>query len=124
MTSGQERTIEVIQELIDANRGVCSAMEQANAILEQGKERVAAGEHLADIVRVLPASTQRHITQDAFDRSTAARHRLRLLVMEACMADGLNPREIAEIWGISRQRADRFVQEIKRNGPDGAVPAI
>ena len=48
------------------------------------------------------------------DRLMAARHAFRLHVIAACIDGGMTPRQIAEEWGMSRQRVDQFVQKAKR----------
>jgi hypothetical protein len=116
MESDVQRVIDAANELMEANRAARRVMEHAESVLIDGIERLHAGESITNALRALPTSDQRQSTQSAMERVTEARHQVRLLVMAACLQEGMTPREIADQWGISRQRADRFVQEI-RKGP-------
>ena len=120
MDDSNERIVSAIRALIDANRNVRTVLTKAEELLAQGADRLAAGERPTEVLATTPASWQRQSTQEALDAAAAARHHLRLQMIAACMADGMTPRQIAEAWGVSRQRADRFVQQIKR-GSDGAA---
>jgi len=79
-----------------------------------GIERLEAGLDVADLIRQSTASQDRQTVQDAIDGIVDARHRFRLAAITACVDDGMAPREIAEAWGISRQRVDQFIQEARK----------
>jgi Trp operon repressor len=119
MDTDAERVIDAANELLEANRAAREVMEHAETVLVGGIERLKAGESITNALRALPTSDQRQSTQEAMERLTVARHQVRLLVIAACLKEDMTPREIADQWGISRQRADRFVQEIRKGPADG-----
>jgi DNA invertase Pin-like site-specific DNA recombinase len=118
VTESEERIIEAIQELIDANREARRVMLSGEQILERGIERIRAGEKITETLGYTPAGLQRQSTQDANRRIDDARHHVRLLLIAQCLDEGMRPWEIANAWGMSRQRVDRYIQEIKRASPD------
>jgi predicted transcriptional regulator len=109
-----EQITEAVQELLDANRGTRSALEASEGVLVQGLELLGSGRDLVTILRSIPVGAYRQTTQVNSDRMAAARHRLRVLVIAACVDAGLTPREIADEWGMSRQRVDQFLQEYRK----------
>ena len=115
MEEATQRIIDAMHSLIEANRHVRAVLTDAEEILHAGIAHLESGVDVMTALRMAPTSAQRHSTQEALEQARAARHELRLQVMAVCFDDGMTPREIAEQWGISRQRADRMVQEIKRH---------
>jgi hypothetical protein len=109
-----ESTVEALRGLRDAARSAQAAMVETERLATVGIERLEAGMRVADLIRASTASEDRQTVQGALDEVVEARHRFRLAAIAACMADGMAPREIAEAWGISRQRVDQFVQENRR----------
>ena len=118
MTESDLRIIEAIQELIDANRAARDVMAAGERVLERGIERLRAGESVSETLGYTPAGLQRQATQNANLRIAEARHELRLLLIGQCLDEGMRPFEIARAWGMSRQRVDRYIQEIKRRPAD------
>ena len=121
MDAPDQSIVVAMRSLIEANRNVRTVLARAEELLAQGVARLEAGERPTEILATVPASAQRQATQDALDGAAAARHELRLQMIAACLADGMTPRQIADAWGVSRQRADRFVQEIRRGSDDGST---
>ena len=114
MTTPVEGTIEALQDLVETNRKAREVLALAEEESLRSIAELEAGVAVSTIVqRVQPGGYRRSI-QDALDAVGAARHRYRLEAIAACIEDGMTPREIAEAWGISRQRVDQFVQERRR----------
>jgi hypothetical protein len=111
---GDSRIIEAIQELIEANRAARQVMVEGERILVEGIERLRAGEKISETLGHQPPGDQRQSTQDAYRRIDEARHQLRLLLIQRCLEEGMRAWEIAHAWGMSRQRIDRYIQEIKK----------
>jgi hypothetical protein len=112
-----EWTIAAMQDLVDASRRARQVLAGMDDVLEDGIRRLRAGTPVPLVMRGMPASTQRQDVQDAIDRINTSRHRFRLHAIAACVDDGMTPREIADVWGISRQRIDQFIQEYRRSPP-------
>ncbi len=119
MREPDSRIIEAIEELIEANRSARQVMQAGEEVLQRGIERLQAGEKISETLGYTPAGDQRESTQEANQRISVARHNLRLLLIGRCLDEGMRPWEIARAWRMSRQRIDRYIQEIKR-GPEGA----
>ncbi|MGA2835122.1 MAG: helix-turn-helix domain-containing protein [Acidimicrobiales bacterium] len=119
MTESEARIVEAMRTLIEANREVRDVLVAAERALEHGIESIEAGTKITDTLRTSSAAPQRRATQEAFERAIAARHELRLRVISVCRDEGIRPWEIAKWWGISRQRVDRYIQELKKDAPDG-----
>jgi hypothetical protein len=111
---GDERIIEAIEELIDANRAARQVMITGEEVLQRGIERLRAGEKITETLSYTSAGTQRGATQEANQRIAVARHRLRVLLIGRCLDEGMRPWEIANAWGMSRQRVDRYIQEMRK----------
>ena len=118
MDEATQRVIVSMRGLIEANRNARVVMTQAEQVLVAGIQQLESGVGIVDALKASSVASQRHDTQEALEVASAARHDLRLQIMAVCLEEGLTPREIAELWGISRQRADRFVQELKKGTPD------
>jgi hypothetical protein len=118
LTESDVRIVEAIQELIDANRIAREVMLAGERVLERGIEMIRAGEKVTETLSYTPAGQQRQATQHSSLRIAEARHHLRLLLIGQCLDEGMRPWEIARAWGMSRQRVDRYIQEIKRGASD------
>jgi len=114
MTVPVEQIVAAVQELLDANRETRAALAASEDVLVHGLEVLGSGEDLVGILRSIPVRAYRQTTQETLDRIGVARHRLRVLLIAACVDAGMTPREIAEEWGLSRQRVDQFLQEFRK----------
>jgi hypothetical protein len=110
-----ERNVEVIQDVVDASRHARKVFEGVEDLLNSAIDRLRDGESVVDLVKESRISTERALVQEALEQLNSARHRFRLRVVGACIEAGMMPREVAEWWGISRQRVDQFIQEYRRN---------
>jgi len=110
--------IGVLEELLEATRAAGSALAVNEGLIVEAIGTLRAGGPVADVLHTEPVGEQRLTTQAALDRLNAARHRLRLGVIDACIRAGMTPRQIAEEWDLSRQRVDQFVQELKQAASD------
>jgi hypothetical protein len=77
-------------------------------------ELVESGRPFTDGLRSFPVARRREATQTGIENLIRARHEFRLAFMERSIEDGLGPRELGEIWGVSRQRIDQYLQELKK----------
>jgi len=118
MRDADSRIIEAIEDLIEANRAARQVMCSAEAILQEGIERLRAGEQISKTLAEGSTGSQRQATQEANERIADARHTLRLVLIGRCLDEGMRSWEIADAWGMSRQRVDRYIQEIKRGSED------
>ena len=108
--------VRAMQDMIAANAAARDVLTVNNEALERSIERLRAGEKITDIFLSSPSSDFRQSTQDALRQLATARHAFRLRVIAEFMAEGRPAWEIANAWGFSRQRLDRYMQEIKNTG--------
>ncbi len=59
--------------------------------------------------------------QHALEHFADARHQLPTLMIGECVSDGMNARELAEMWGFSRQRAQVLIQGTRADDPVAAT---
>lgn len=98
-------------------------MVEYEEVLVRGATALEGGTSVIDALRATPAREERMATQEALNRLATARHRFRLLLIAACVDDGMNAREVADLWGFSRQRAQLLNQEARAiKAPDGELP--
>ena len=115
MDASTEQIVEVMRELVEAQREARATLVANEELLLQGIAALEAGGDVVATLHASPANAQRRSTQAVLDRIMHARHQFRLHLIGVCRDAGMTPREIAEEWGISRQRVDQFVQEYKRS---------
>ena len=113
MTEAEIQIIDAARELIDANVRARDELDAANQFLQRGIDHLESGGSIIEALTALPVSSRRQATQDAFKRVVEARHLLRLRAISVCIDEGMRPSQIGETWGISRQRVDHYIQELK-----------
>jgi Homeodomain-like domain len=111
-----EQIVEAVQAVVDASRHARKVFEGVEDLLNSAIDRLRDDGSVVDLVKESNISTERALVQDALEELNGARHRFRLRVVGACIEAGMTPREVADWWGISRQRVDQFIQEYRRNG--------
>jgi len=99
--------------LIDANDQARAQIDATNALLRCGIDQLVHGGRVIEALKVLPVASGRKAGRDAFQRVVKARHRLRLGAIASCADEGMGPVQIAEIWGVSRQRVARYISEME-----------
>jgi hypothetical protein len=116
-----ERLIDDIGAYTEAAEQLIERLQSQVAWNRQDAERLRSGETLAQSTRATKsADRSRDLTRtlDGFEQS---RRRIRASVSAAALAEGLSIAEIAEMFGVSRQLANRFVKEA-RNLPPRSAP--
>jgi acetyl-CoA acetyltransferase len=103
-----------MQELMVAHAWGREVMDTADASLRYGISQLKSGADFMETMARAPTAVERQATQDAFRSITDARHKLRLLLLDVCLQQGMSAREIGERWGISRQRVAIFAAELKK----------
>ena len=121
MTDEEARIVDAIHALIEANDRAREQIDATNALLRCGIDQLQAGTGVIEALKVLPVASRRQSTQDAFQLVVTMRHRLRLQAIGACTTAGMSPAQIAEIWGVSRQRVAQCVAELQKREAAAAV---
>ena len=107
-----------MQRLLEAYGAARQVILETEQLLEVGIDLIRGGGSVVDQLREHPAGDRRQAIQDALAAVDAARHEHRLRLVRSCLEEGMRPAEIASGLGISRQRVDVYVQELKRIPPD------
>jgi len=63
-------------------------------------------------LRTPATSRHRSSLQSTVEQFTEARHEYRMVMIGECIKDGMKARELSEMWGFSRQRASKLINEI------------
>jgi hypothetical protein len=111
MPDQQPRIIAVMQDAVDASARARKAMAGVEETLVAG---IGALESGADVIETLVTSRVRAHREEltaALQEVERTRHQFRLVLVAECQASGMSVREIAELWGFSRQRAAQLIQE-------------
>ena len=114
MEDVRDAIVVAIHELMDANSAAQEALAEGNTVLQCGLDFLRSGGGVTEALQTLPISLRREATQGALKRSVDARHELRLLAIAVCVDEGMPTADIAELWGMSRQRVGQCVRELKR----------
>ncbi len=110
-----------MRELIEAHARGREAMDRADALLRFGIEQLESGADVMGTLARAPRASEREATQEAFKRIIDGRHTLRLEILSVCLDLGMKPGEIAEVWGISRQRVTKYIRELEAESATGAI---
>jgi len=127
MTTSRDELTAAMQDLMDAHAKGREVMDAADALLRFGITQLKSGADVMETMARAPSATERQATLDAFTSITEARHKLRLLLLDVCLQQGMSVREVSEKWGVSRQRVAIFAAELKESrtdcpNPPAAVP--
>ena len=99
MTTSRDDLIDAMQELIDAHAWGREVMETADALLRFGITQLRNGTDFIETMAKAPTAIERQAAQDAFRSITEARHKLRLLLLDVCLQQGMSVREVGEKSG-------------------------
>jgi hypothetical protein len=89
-------------------------------------ERLRSGVTLMASVRATDSSARSRDLTRIMAEFEESRRAIRTSVVAAALAEGASVTQISEIFGVSRQLANRFVKECRAREPqpDGAVPPV
>jgi len=114
-TASRETAIEDLLRLLEASRRLQVTLAANAEICEASVRKMMDGTAPADVlvdIDVAGARLDISETLGAFER---ARHRSRSTFIAAQFESGMNMKEIARNWAISRQLAHRFFREARRD---------
>ena len=113
MPDARDDVIATLREVAAASARARAAMSEAEQGILEGVRRLEAG---ADVMETLSTSrvrTHREDLEAALRLVVTSRHRFRVVMVAQCVEAGMSARQIAELWGFSRQRAAVLVQEAR-----------
>jgi hypothetical protein len=109
-----------LREAADACGHAQKVMADVESQLRLGASRLEQGEDIGETLVTSRVKELRSDMQSAMDCVEATRHQFRLNLAAHCADMGMSAREISELWGFSRQRAQVLVQEGRRSLADGS----
>ena len=80
-------------------------------------ERLRSGATIAESTRTTRSADRSRGLTRALDEFERSRRQIRTSVVAAALAEGMTITEIGEIFGVSRQLANRFVKEARLRDP-------
>jgi hypothetical protein len=113
MDEEHAQVVDAIRHLIEANDRARVQLDETTALLRSGIDHLEAGGGIVQALHALPIAERRKATQDAIHDVVQARHQLRLRAISTCTRHGIAPAQIAEIWGVSRQRVVQCLAEVR-----------
>jgi hypothetical protein len=124
MTHSDEDIGAALREVIRCSEVARRELEATEDALRHALAYVEEGGSVTAGLRSFPVATRREATQSGIEQMVKSRHDLRLAVIALATADGIGPRELSEIWGVSRQRIDQYLQELKKRGAADRVGSV
>jgi hypothetical protein len=114
MNSARRRRLVVaIHELVECSDLLRGALQRYERTMGKIASRLETGGPALGASKGTSIATERKQVTEAIDEFEAARHRLRLALMEAGREEGASMSEVGRIIGISRQLASRLAAEAR-----------
>lgn len=113
MTESREAAIQRIQVLVDAAKDLQVAIRANEEVYRNTLRLLRSGTEMSKALTAVDVAQARTELADALRTFEADRHRTRSLVIAAQVDEGMNIKQVAQVWGISRQLAGRFLKEAR-----------
>ena len=113
MTESREAAIRRIEVLIDAVSGLRAALHANEEVYRKTLRLLKSGADMGKALTEADVAQARSTLADALSTFEADRHRTRSLIIAVQVEEGMNIKQIAQVWGISRQLAGRFLKEVQ-----------
>jgi hypothetical protein len=111
-----ERVIELIGRYSEAGDRLRERLDTQRAWNDEDIARLRAGTRLSESTKqTRSADRSRDLTRILAEFETSRRE-IRAAVVAAALEDGMSITEIADIFGVSRQLANRFVKDARNLG--------
>ena len=111
-----ERVIEYIERYSAAAGRLRTRLEAQQAWNSEDVGRLRAGASLSESVKATRSADRRRDLTRIMDAFETSRREIRAAVVAAALAEGMTITEIADIFGVSRQLANRFVRDARSLG--------
>ena len=107
MPESKETVIATLRDVAAASVRARAAMSQAERGILEGVHRLEAGAEVMEALGGSQVREHREELEAALRLVVSSRQRFRVVMVAQCVEAGLSAREIAELWGFSRQRRGR-----------------
>ncbi|MGA2835681.1 MAG: hypothetical protein ABSF84_03690 [Acidimicrobiales bacterium] len=111
----QEAAIRDVIRLTQASRELRAALEENEELYERSLARLNSGIYAGRALLGVDVARARLSVVDALGEFERARHHARGTFISAQFHEGMNMKQIGNVWGISRQLAHRFFKEAQRD---------
>lgn len=111
-----ERVIEYIGRYSAAAERLQARLEAQRVWNAEDIARLRAGASLSESVKATRSADRRRDLTQIMDDFETSRREIRAAVVVAGLAEGMTITEIADIFGVSRQLANRFVRDARSLG--------
>ena len=105
--------ISALNEAADASSSAREVMTGVERALRTGALQLTQGRDIQETLCTSRIEELRTELQAAMDRVARTRHEFRMALASQCADSGMSTREIGELWGFSRQRAQALIQETR-----------
>ena len=105
--------IQDIHLLVDAAHTLRTQLERCEATYARTIERLESNTPVSEILKSVEACDARIALNAGLVELENARHRSRLSIIAAEMAEGTSISDVGRDWGFSRQMAQRYVKEAR-----------
>ncbi len=111
-----ERVIEHIQRYSEAAERLGRRLEEQQVWNREDIQRLRAGATLSESARATHSADRRRDLTRIMAEFEARRREIRAAVVAAGLEEGMSVSEVADIFGVSRQLANRFVKDARSFG--------
>ena len=123
MDAAIERVIEYIERYTVAGDRLAERLADLRTWNTEDIERLRSGVPISESTRVTGSAERSRSLTRLLDEFESSRRGIRAAVATAAVEEGMTITQIAEIFGVSRQLANRFVKEARALFDDPGTPA-
>ncbi|MGD0394296.1 MAG: hypothetical protein ABSC41_16855 [Acidimicrobiales bacterium] len=111
MTESRKAAIQRIEVLVDAAQDLHAALQANEEAYRKTLRLLKSGTEMGKALTAVDVAQARSQLEGSLRTFEADRHRARSLMIAAQVDEGMNIKQVAQVWGISRQLAGRFLKE-------------
>lgn len=123
MEASIERVIEYIERYTAAGDRLAERLADLRTWNTEDIERLRSGVRITESTRVTGSAERSRSLTRLLDEFESSRRGIRAAVVAAALEEGMTITQIAEIFGVSRQLANRFVKEARALFDEPGTPA-
>lgn len=123
MEASIERVIEYIERYSAAGDRLAARLADLRTWNAEDIERLRSGVPISESTRVTGSAERSRSLTRLLDEFESSRRGIRAAVVAAAVEEGMTITQIAEIFGVSRQLANRLVKEARALFDDPGTPA-
>jgi len=111
-----ERVIEHIERYTEAGERLAERLRAQSTWNDEDIARLRSGSSLSDSVAATRSAERSREMTRALDEFEQSRRAIRAAVVAAAVEEGMTIPEVADIFGVSRQLANRLIREARGLG--------